>query len=269
MRFLLFLTLCVQLAFGQDYLTLNDLPYHPEGAQLSEYQQERCKLDLYYPATQKNFATVVWFHGGGITGGDKHFPKELLEKGIAIAAVNYRLAPKVKSPAYIEDCAASVAWVFHNIARYGGSPHLIFLSGHSAGGYLASMVGLDQSYLKLHGIDANRLAGLIPFSGHTITHFRIRKERGIPDTRPIIDEFAPLYHVRKDAPPLLLITGDRELEMLGRYEENAYLYRMMKVTGHQDVTILELDGYGHGIVEAACPLLLKFVHRITKEAKKD
>ena len=269
MRFLLFLTLCVQLASGQDYLTLNDLPYHPEGAQLTDYQQERCKLDLYYPATQKNFATVVWFHGGGITGGDKHFPKELLNQGIAIATVNYRLAPKVKSPDYIEDCAASVAWVFNNIAQYGGSPHLIFLSGHSAGGYLASMVGLDQSYLKLYGINANRLAGVIPFSGHTITHFTIRKERGIPDTRPIIDEFAPLYHVRKDAPPLLLITGDRELEMLGRYEENAYLYRMMKVTGHQDVTILELDGYGHGIVEAACPLLLKFVHRITKEAKKD
>ena len=40
-------------------------------------------------------------------------------------------------------------------------------------------------------------------------------------TQPLLDEMAPLYHVRDDAPPLLLITGDRELEMLGRYEENA------------------------------------------------
>jgi hypothetical protein len=61
---------------------------------------------------------------------------------------------------------------------------------------------------------------------------RCRAERGIEGTRPVVDDLAPLYHVRKDAPPLLLITGDRELEMLGRYEENAYLMRMMKVVGH-------------------------------------
>jgi len=52
-----------------------------------------------------------------------------------------------------------------------------------------------------------------------------------------VDDLAPLYHVRKDAPPLLLITGDRELEMLGRYKENAYLWRMMKVVGHTDTRL--------------------------------
>ena len=72
-------------------------------------------------------------------------------------------------------------------------------------------------------MDANDIAGLIPFSGHTITHFTVRKERGIPGTQPIIDEMAPLYHVRADCPSLVLITGDRNKEMLGRYEENAYM----------------------------------------------
>ena len=68
--------------------------------------------------------------------------------------------------------------------------------------------------------------------------------------------------MRKDAPPILLITGDREKELLGRYEENAYLFRMLKVSGHQDVTLFEIDGYGHGMTDPAHPLLLKFVQRI-------
>ena len=156
----------------------------------------------------------------------------------------------------------AVAWVFENIEEFGGDPSKIFLSGHSAGGYLASMVGLDKSYLNEHGIDANQIAGLIPFSGHTITHFTVREERGILGQQAIIDEYAPLYHVRADAPPLLLITGDRELELLGRYEENAYMMRMMKVIGHTDTRIMELDGYGHGMVEPAIPLLINEVRRI-------
>ena len=58
------------------------------------------------------------------------------------------------------------------------------------------MVGLDKRWLDAHGIDANSLAGLIPFSGHTITHFTIRSERGLKHTQPVIDDLAPLYHVR-------------------------------------------------------------------------
>ena len=91
----------------------------------------------------------------------------------------------------------------------------------------------------------------------------MRKERGIEGTRPIIDDLAPLFHVRKDAPPLLLITGDREMEMMGRYEENAYLMRMMKVVGHPDTRLLEMDGYGHNMLAPAFPLLVREVKRIT------
>lgn len=243
---------------SSDYITLKEIPYRPDAT--NDYAQSRCTLDLYYPKDTKNFATVVWFHGGGIQAGNKEIPKELQKQGLAVLGVNYRLHPQVQSPTYIEDAAAAVAWAFKNIERYGGSPKHIFVSGHSAGGYLASMVGLDKQYLATHGIDANNIAGLIPFSGHTITHFTIRKERGIDGKRPIIDELAPLYHVRKDLPPLLLITGDRERELLGRYEENAYFARMMKVVGHQHTTLYELDGYGHGeMAKPAFPLLVQWV----------
>lgn len=250
------------LAADGDYSLAENIQYR-EGDDLTEYQKERCRLDVYYPAKQKKFATVVWFHGGGLKAGNRSVPKGLKEQGIAVVAVNYRLHPQVKAPVYIEDAAAAVAWTFRNIEQYGGARDRIFVSGHSAGGYLTSMVGLDKRWLAAHQIDANEIAGLIPYSGHTITHFTVRAERGIDGKQPIIDDMAPLFHVRKDAPPLLLISGDRELEMLGRYEENAYLWRMMQVVGHLDTKLYELDGYNHGqMAEPAHPLLLRFVKRV-------
>jgi len=249
-----------------EYATINDIPYYSDSESLAdEYINERCVLDLYHPEGKKGYPTIVWFHGGGLTGGNKSIPWELKEKGMAVVAVNYRLYPKIKAPVYIEDAAAAVAWVFNHIEEYGGDPELIFITGHSAGGYLTSMVGLDKRWLQAHKIDANRIAGLIPFSGHTITHFTVRAERGIEGTQPIVDDLAPLFHVRKDAPPLLLITGDRELEMMGRYEENAYLWRMMKVVGHPDTKLYEMDGYGHNMLTPAFPLLIKEVERIVKK----
>jgi acetyl esterase/lipase len=251
-----------------EYITQLNLPYYNDSINKSDaYIKERCVLDVYYPKNSPGFATVIWFHGGGLTSGNKELPEALKNQGIAVISVNYRLGPKVIAPKYIEDAAAAVAWVFKNISNFGGDTSLIFVSGHSAGGYLVSMIGLDKKWLQAEGIDANKIAGLIPLSGQAITHFLVRKERGIPETQPVIDEYAPLFHVRADAPPLLLITGDRELEMLGRYEENAYLMRMMKIVGHKDTTLYELDGFGHNMTEPAFPLLLNEVRRISKDKK--
>ncbi|MBR8537885.1 alpha/beta hydrolase [Carboxylicivirga sediminis] len=260
-----FVTFSFSLVAQKNYVLKENIHYYSESLnQSDDYINERCVLDVYYPQDSAAYATVVWLHGGGIQAGQKEIPEALKQKGIAVVGVNYRLHPKVSAPAYIEDAAAAVAWVFKNIEQYGGDPSLIFVSGHSAGGYLASMVGMDKRWLTPHQVEADSIAGLIPFSGHTITHFTIRKERGIEGTQAVVDEYAPLYHVRADAPPLLMITGDRELELLGRYEENAYMMRMMKVVGHSSTRLLELQGYDHGMTEPAFPLLLMEMDRITK-----
>ncbi|MEM7697752.1 MAG: alpha/beta hydrolase [Verrucomicrobiota bacterium] len=223
----------------------------------------RCRLDCYTPVESESpFATLVWFHGGGLSRGERVIPLALRDQGIAVVAPNYRLSPEVAAPVYLEDAAAAVAWTFREIESLGGSREKILVSGHSAGGYLASMIALDPSYLAAHGVDANNLAGVIPFSGHTITHFTIRKENGISGTQPRIDRFAPLFHLRKGAPPMLLFTGDRELELLGRYEENAYFARMMKVVGHPSIELIELEGFDHGAMpQPAFPLMLEWVNK--------
>jgi len=269
-NFIVFIVLIVLYGFinfaqQAKYITEREMPYYNNTIiQTDKYIKERCVLDVYYPKNQNNFPIIVWFHGGGLTGGEKEIPDALKEKGFCVVAVNYRLSPKVKSPEYIKDAAAAVAWVFKNIKNFGGDTALIFVSGYSAGGYLTDMVGLDKQWLAVHGIDADRIAGLISLSGQAITHFSVREERGIPNTQPIVDELAPLYHVRKDAPPLILITGDRELELLGRYEENAYLMRMMKLSGHQKTKLYELGGYDHGMTEPAFPLMIKEILKIAE-----
>ena len=239
--------------------TVRDVPYREAGDSLRD--DPMCRLDLVCPAGAEGFPTVVWFHGGGLTGGRREIPEELLAGGFAVAGVEYRLSPQTPVAGCLEDAAAAVAWVVRHIASYGGAPELIFLAGHSAGGYLVSMLGLDKRWLAAQGLDPDRaVAAVIPYSGQAVTHFTRRAELGMPAGQPLVDDMAPLFHVRADAPPMLLLSGDRELEMLGRYEENAYFWRMLRIAGHPDVRLLEFDGYDHGnMPQAGHPAAVRYI----------
>jgi acetyl esterase/lipase len=252
---------------NSNYEVIKNIPYYPESTRSSDnYIKEQCVLDIYKPIGKTNTPVIVWFHGGGLTGGTKNIPKALLDYGYLIVSVEYRLSPKVKAPAYIEDAAAGTAWVFQNIATYEGNVKQIFLSGHSAGGYLDLMIGLENKWLAKHGINTNQIAGLIPLSPQVISHFTIREENNISKYLPLIDAYAPLYHIKKETPPIVLITGDREMELLGRYEENAYFFRMMKVIENPRVQLFELQGFDHiEMVKPGIPLLMKEIGTILKK----
>ena len=227
----------------------------PETA--AQYRAERCKLDIYYPK-KKGFKTIVWFHGGGLTGGEKYIPKQLMEKGVAVVAVNYRLSPRAKSPAAVQDAASAVAWVFKHIAEYGGDPSKIYVSGHSAGGYQTLMLALDKGWLEAEGIDADNVAAYYPISGQTATHFSIRTERGISFTTPIVDCMAPLNNVRVLGTRLVLLTGERSREMMARYEENLYLKSVLEGIGNKEIPIYEFQGADHGtVLDPAFEVILK------------
>lgn len=248
-------------AQGNDYKKLTDVVYTKNN---DEYSQDRCKIDVYYPTNKKDFITVVWFHGGGLTGGNKEIPSYLTNKNIAVVGVGYRLSPKAKVHDIINDAADAVRWTFENIEGLGGNNQKIVLAGHSAGAYLSLMVALNQSYLIDRGVNPNELLGVVSYSAQAITHFTARKEKGVEELHPTVDELSPLYWVRKGVPKTLLLTGDRELEMMGRYEENAYLHRMLKLHGNTNVQLYELDGYGHDMAYPAHPLLLQALEKWSK-----
>lgn len=257
-------------AFAQNnsnYEIIKNVPYYAQSiVDTNAYIKEQCLLDIYKPIGKTNTPVIIWFHGGGLTGGTKSIPKELLDYGYEIVSIEYRLSPKVKAPAYIEDAAAGAAWVFKNIEKYGGNAHQIFLSGHSAGGYLDLMIGLENKWLAKHGISTDSIAGLLPLSPQVITHYTIRDENGISKYQPLIEGYAPIYHIKKNTPPIVLITGDREMELLGRYEENAYFFRMMKIIENKKVKLFELDGLNHGeMMKPGISLLMKEVGIILKK----
>lgn len=230
-----------------------------------DYRKERCVLDIYYPETDKGFATLVWFHGGGLEKGNKDLLDGFRRQGFAVVSVNYRLFPQCKCPDYIEDAAMAVAWTFENIEKYGGNKDQIYVSGHSAGGYLTLMVTLAKEYMEKYGADADKIAKAYPVSGQTVTHYTIRKERGLPDGLPVIDEYAPMTHAGRGGAPLVLISGDRDLEMLARYEENAHLQVLLKNFGHDSV-LYEIQGFNHRTVTApASALISSDIKKLWKE----
>lgn len=245
------------------------------------YEAERCKLDLYLPAGKKAFPTLVWLHGGGITAGSKDSEKQvalgrrLAAEGVAVAMVNYRLSPKAMFPAYIEDSAAAFAWVKKNIPTHGGDAGKVFLGGHSAGAYLALMVGLDGEYLKAHGLKRRDIAGLVPISGQTLTHYTIRLERGLPKDRLIADEASPLFHVTKDTAPVLILCADKDMAM--RAEENELLAAALRQAGHEAVTTRIIKDRNHSSVahemanagDAGLAEVMGFIADPNKERKAD
>ena len=260
--FVLALLLCTAMAKAQ-YQQVNDIPY-TESA--DPYAQERCKLDVYYPTNRKDAPVVVWFHGGGIESGSKHIDQELRNSGLVVVAANYRLLPKASIDQCLDDAAAAVAWTFKNVEKYGGSKRKIFLAGHSAGGYLLDLIGLDKKWLAKYGVDADSIAALVPFSGQCITHYNLRKQKGIGPLQPTIDQYAPITYVRPDAPPIVIISGDRGLEVYGRYEEQAYFWRMLKLVGHPDVSLYEMQGYDHGaMARPAYHILKEQIKRLTRK----
>jgi acetyl esterase/lipase len=236
---------------------LSEIAYKVGAGGLSAYEKERCLLDVYLPPEGKGFATLVWFHGGGLKNGDKRgtpgggvkterIARSLAAAGIAVVAPNYRFSPKVGFPAYIEDSAAAVAWAIENIGGHGGDPKRVFVGGHSAGGYLAFMVGLDERYLKGFGLTPKDLAGVIPVSGQTMNHYTVREERGLGKFTVTADEAAPVYFIRKETPPFLVLYAENDLA--ARVEENEYLVAMMKGVGNTQVTGLLIDDRTHGSI---------------------
>ena len=224
---------------------------------------ERCKLDVKWPKGATNFPTVAWFHGGGLVNGGRHFIR--IDESIAQVAVDYRLLGTdglTDGAECIRDAAAAVAWTLENIAKYGGDPKKVYVSGMSAGGYLTMMVGMAPQYLRERGHDLSELAGLAPVSGQATKHFNVRKFAGDTDPQflPKIDALAPLAYCSKDIPPIISICGEEPWEWKCRSEENRFLISSCAALGHEKVWFVSCPFADHGrAYTAGVPYVEMFV----------
>ncbi len=116
-----------------------DVPYVTGG-------HERQRLNLFLPSVAPGagkMPLIVSVHGGGWDGGNKEqaFPGPLLERGYAVASIDYRLSRDAIYPAQIEDCKAAIRWLRAHAADYGIDPARIGVWGASAGGHLVALLG--------------------------------------------------------------------------------------------------------------------------------
>ncbi len=198
--------------------TILNVPYLEDGNPMH-------LADLYLP-DEPGFATFLFFHGGGMTGGSKDvgaFAGEYLAKrGWGVVSADYRLMPEVEWPAFLEDAAAAVAWTKSHIAEYGGSGKL-YVGGNSAGAYMSMMLQFDRRWLAPHGIVPTDIAGYVHAAGQPTAHFAVLESRGIDKRRVIVDETAPLYYVGCDESysPMLLVISEND--MRNRLEQTELL----------------------------------------------
>ena len=177
------------------------------GADLPYGALPRQRLDYYAPAEPRaDGKTVLFFYGGAWRQGDKadylFLGQALASRGIGVVVADYRLYPNVRYPAFIQDGALAVGWS----ARRFGSER-VFLMGHSAGAYIASMLATRTAYLQATGVDRLKLGGLIGIAGPY--DFRPSSYRWLRDIFDNADDAAiqPITHATAPLPPALLLHG--------------------------------------------------------------
>lgn len=207
------------------------------------------RLDLFMPAGLVDIPVVFFVHGGSWSSGDKSaysfVGRTFASQGFATVVTNYRLSPAVQHPAHIEDVARAFAWVYKNIARYGGNPEKIFIAGHSAGGHLVALLALDEKYLQVHALSPRTLKGAIPLSGvYDVTVIPPGTNYdAVFGTDPQVRlDASPITHVSSNEPPFLVVYAQFEYPTL---DAQAWQFSERLILNGNEVQLLEIPGRDH------------------------
>ncbi|MCX5765042.1 MAG: alpha/beta hydrolase [Gemmatimonadetes bacterium] len=267
-------TMTVPVAMAAQVRVVKDIDYVP-GA---EYADGKDRLDVFVPPEAKSAPVMVSFYGGALHDGDKseqsYIGQRFAGAGYVTVVANYRHSPGVQHPAHVQDAAAAVAWVKKNIAQYGGDPSKIFLTGHSAGAYLLTLLMLDPTYLAAHGMKPADIRGGAPVSAF----FYVERTGVAPDrpkdtwgTDPTKWKSAsPASYVRANVPPLLLLYADGDDAW--RRQQQSDFAADLRAAGDKDVATQMISGRNHLTVwyniekgeEETSRAIVAFVEKVLK-----
>jgi len=216
----------------------------------ADYQNNKDKLDVFMPGGKGTVPVLLFFHGGGLVEGSKEdqafAADRFLKERIGVVFANYRLSPEVMHPAHMEDAARAFAWVKQNIIDYGGDPDRIFVSGHSAGGYLAVLMAMDPFYLIAHDLKLSDMAGVIGVSPFLYVEETAQtRSNAIWGTNELIWLAASVgSYVSEGKPPTLLIYADGDDDWRKRHNET--LGQELKESGNEKVEVFQISNRNHG-----------------------
>ena len=223
-------------------------------------------LDIYLPAnTSKPLPLVVWIHGGAWMLNDKyadmgymtHMVKSFIDSGYALASIDYRYSTTAVFPAQVQDCHQALQFLYDHAATYHIDKNNMALIGFSAGGHLASLIGLSAN----NNITAFYPAGKKPsFSIKTVLDFygpsdfnilggapdtSINNERNpvaillgaLPLKRPDLARIAsPVTYVDKNDPPFLIVQGEKDESV--PYTQSVVLQSWLQLAGVKNELII-------------------------------
>ncbi|HEU0123531.1 MAG TPA: alpha/beta hydrolase [Bryobacteraceae bacterium] len=199
-------------------------------------------MDIYQPPGPGPHPAMIIIHGGGWTAGQKSgmvgpWVLRYLQKGFVVANVEYRLAAVAPAPAAVEDALKAANFFIDSARKYGADPKRVSVTGGSAGGHLALMVGMAPKSAKLG--KPVKVRAVINFYGITDVDDQLHgvNERQYattwvpagPDRTALARRVSPMTYVRKDVPPILTVHGDADATV--PYEHGVKLTKALKDAG--------------------------------------
>lgn len=277
---ILFLFFVLSPAFGEDAKPAHPPPKLPAGVKMIpniEYAAPNgysLLLDLYLPEqVQERLPVVVWIHGGGWEGGDRHdqIAVPLAAHGYAVASIDYRLSQVAKFPAQIDDCKAAIRWLRAHARAFNLDPNHVGVWGASAGGHLVALLGTSGDVKELEGDEGNldqssRVQAVCDFFGPT-DFLKINEQAKEGPVKPQIQHDSsnspeahllggpiqenkdkakaanPITYVSKDDAPFLIMHGDHDpLVPLAQSQ----MLRDALARERVPVTLVVVPNAGHG-----------------------
>jgi acetyl esterase/lipase len=180
------------------------------------------RAEVYVPGRAGRHPGVLVIHGGAWCVGSRHqlgrAAAELAAHGYTAVAIDYRLAPKYKFPAQLDDCCTAVRWMRENAAKYRIDPERIGAYGYSAGGHLAALLGVspvENGAGTASGSVQAVVAGgapcdfeTLPAESEMFAFFLGGTRQAQPDT---YRRASPKALVGKGTPPMFLFHGQSDL----------------------------------------------------------
>lgn len=287
--FLLFITVTsvfsqtnrVMTIFPQGTILHGNLPYNNDTLQ-------KHLLDIYLPANAKGkLPLVIFIHGGGWLSNDKYADMgymqktvaEIVSSGFALASIDYRFSTQAVFPAQIQDCNRAISFLYDNADQYGFDKKRFALMGFSAGGHLASLVGLsknnkvekffmpntNKSFSFKAVVDFYGPAELILFPGADDEKSPESLLIGAtPLARPDLAKAAsPVTYVDKNDPPFLIIHGEKD-ELVST-KQSRLLSAWLSVAGVPNELIIVKDAPHFGVMFDTDELRNKVISFLKKQ----
>ena len=223
------------------------------------------RLDIMYPKAPSATPRpgVIMFHGGGWVRSTKEtmmtaFCLPFLEQGFVVANVEYRVATAATAPAAVNDALTAAKWFLDHAAKYHVDPRRMVVTGASAGGHLALMVGMTPNSAGLGPVIP--IAAIVNAYGVADVadlldgpHHQSFATQWLPDQPGRLDlakKLSPFTYVRKGLPPVLTVQGENDHTV--PHEQGVHLTAALKQAG-VDAEMMTVPNAGHGFSKEQWP----------------